>query len=558
MEGSFIINNKIDRSENYGIAITMKTCSFIIYFLYLIWSVPVGNAATDETIKMQLSWKHQFQFAGYYAAIEKGFYKDQGLTVELVEGGPGVICNERTLLAQVQYCNGTGSVVKQRIDGEAIVVLASIIQHSPAVLVTLKSSGLVTPKDLIGKRVEAFLAGEPIPEIKAMFQREGISLDRLISRENSLGIDALINKEVDAKYVFLTNEVYELDSLGVDYHVISPESYGIDFYGDALFTSELEVSEHPQRVKKFLAASIKGWEYAMANKAEIAQLIVQKYQTNKSYKQLVAEAEAIEKLMLHDLIPIGHINKAHWIATADTLKSMGMVKHGYSLDGFIYEQNDDAKYAGPHNFLTFLLSVTLLASLVLWVFNRKMSVEIKMRAEAQDQLSLANLSILKKAYTDELTGMGNRRSFYEQAEAEISLAKLDGSSLAALLIDIDHFKNINDQYGHSVGDEVLQKFGEVILQLVRANDVQGRIGGEEFAVLTTKTDLDGAKDLAERMRLAVEKIELISNSRIITLTISIGVTGFNAESDDIHTMLSRADKALYKAKGSGRNRVVNL
>ena len=541
---------------NHGIAITMKINSFIIFSLILLGSIPQGSAATDEVIKMQLSWKHQFQFAGFYTAVEKGFYKAQGLTVELLEGGPGIICNEETLTTRANYCNGTGSVLKQRVDGEAIVVLASIIQHSPAVLVTLKSSGLLTPKDLIGKRVETLLAGEPIPEIAAMFKREGVALDQLDNMENSLGIEALLNREVDAIYIFLTNETYLLDSLDVDYHVISPESYGIDFYGDALFTSEGELREYPERVEKFLQASIKGWEYAMANKHEIAQLILQKYKSTKSYAQLMAEANAIEKLMLPDLIKIGHINKAHWKATAETMKSMGIIKAAYSLDGFVYEPNDEVEYSWAHKFLIFFLCLAVLFSLVLCVFNRTMSAEIKARAEAQKQLSLANMFILKQVYTDELTGMGNRRSFYEKAEAEVSLAKLDGSPLALLFMDVDHFKRLNDKYGHDVGDQALKKLGEVILQIVRANDVQGRIGGEEFIVLTTKTDLEGATDLAERMRLAVEKIELVSGSSTIKFTISIGVSGFDASSDDIHSMLKRADKALYQAKDQGRNLVV--
>jgi len=534
----------------------MKTYSFRIYLLCFLWMISEAINASPDTIKMQLSWKHQFQFAGYYAAVEKGFYKARGLNVELLEGGPGVACNEEALLADVQYCNGTGSVVKQRIDGEAIVVLASTIQHSPAVLVTLKSSGLLTPRDLIGKRVETMLAGEPIPEIKAMFQREGVGLAQLDNRENSLGVDALLNKQVDAQYVFLTNEIYKLDSLGIDYRIISPKNYGINFYGDALFTSESEVSKHPERVKKFLQASIEGWTYAMANKSEVAQIILQKYQTDKSYDRLIAEADAIEKLMLLDLIEIGHINQARWLATAETLKSTGMVESGYSIDGFIYKQSEAAEYPVLLKYLVFFLFITFLASLVLWLFNRTMSAEIKVCTEARNRLSLANQQILKQAYTDELTGMGNRRSFYEQAEAEVNVAKLDGSPLSLLLIDIDHFKDINDRYGHAVGDEVIQNFAKVVLEIVRFNDVQGRIGGEEFAVLTTKTNLEGAEDLAERMRLAVEKHGQLSGSIAVKMTISTGVTGFDPCCDDINSMLERADTALYQAKDLGRNLVV--
>ena len=533
----------------------MKALIFVVFLCLLCTSVQV-NADPPHTVKMQLSWKHQFQFAGYYAALEKGFYKAEGLEVELLEGGPGVSCDEDVLLTQAQYCNGPGSLVKQRIDGEEIVVLASFIQHSPVVLITLEESGLSTPNDLIGKRVETQLGGVPIAEIKAMFQSESVSLDQLDNRENSAGLDALINGDVDAKYAFVTNEPQQLDSLGIRYNVIHPRSYGIDFYGDALFTSESETLNHPRRADKFLQATIKGWEYAIANKSEIARLIMRQYRTEASYDELLAEADAIERLMLPELVEIGHINKARWQATAKTLMSLGLVKKGFSLDGFIYDDPEQEDDAWLLKLLVTSLSIAVFLSLVLWTFNRMMSIEIKSRAEAQRQLKRVNKEILKQAYTDELSGMGNRRSFYEQAEAEISLAKLDNTQLAALMIDIDLFKSINDRFGHAAGDKVIQDLAAVILQIVRANDVQGRIGGEEFGIITTNTDLEGAKDLAERIRAAVESLDFAIDSSDMPITVSIGLTGLDPNIDDVNSLLARADRALYQAKHQGRNQVV--
>jgi len=533
----------------------MKTFFFNISFCFLL-VFSLVHAALGETVKMQLSWKHQFQFAGYYAAIEKGFYKDEGLDVELVEGGPGVVCNEDILLNGVQYCNGLGSVVKQRIDGEAIIALASFLQYSPVMLITLKDSGLFTPSDLIGKRVETLIGGTPIAEITAMFQFQGIALNQLDNRENSSGIDALINGQVDAMYGFATNEPYQLESLGVDYHAIYPRDYGIDFYGDALFTSESELLNYPIRVDKFLRASIKGWEYAMDNRPEIVRLILEKYSTHKTYGELIAEANAIEKIMMRDLIKVGHINKDRWQATAETLMAQGLVEQGFSLDRFVYRPKDKPDYAWLLKLLAVCLSIATLVSLVLWVLNRGMSDEIKKRTDALGLLSLANEEIREQAYTDELSGMGNRRAFYEQAEAEIHLATLDNKPLTALVIDIDHFKAVNDRFGHAAGDKAIQKLAAVILGIVRANDAQGRVGGEEFAIIATNTGLAGAVDLAERIRLAVETLKIKSGLNVIKLTVSIGVTAFNPEVDDIHSLLACADKALYEAKNRGRNQVV--
>jgi diguanylate cyclase (GGDEF)-like protein len=162
----------------------------------------------------------------------------------------------------------------------------------------------------------------------------------------------------------------------------------------------------------------------------------------------------------------------------------------------------------------------------------------------------------EKAYTDALSGMGNRRAFFEQGEAKLRLASGTDTPMSALMIDIDHFKSVNDQFGHAVGDKVIQGFAEIVLETVRDEDVQGRIGGEEFAIIASNTSLKQAEVLAERIRLAAEKVELLHEGKVIKTTISIGVTTFDPEQDDLSTMMLRADNALYHAKELGRNRVI--
>ena len=203
-----------------------------------------------------------------------------------------------------------------------------------------------------------------------------------------------------------------------------------------------------------------------------------------------------------------------------------------------------------------LLAVSFIAVIILWRKNSSLFVEIKIRSKAQKQLRLLNKEILKKAYTDALSGMGNRRAFFEEAEAKLKIAKLDQVSLAVLMIDIDHFKKINDQYGHARGDKFIQAFAKVVLSSVREEDVQGRIGGEEFALMAFNTSLEGAMDLAERIRLAAEAMELMHEDQVIKASISVGVAVFDPELDDLDSLLNRADDALYQAKELGRNRVM--
>jgi len=131
-----------------------------------------------------------------------------------------------------------------------------------------------------------------------------------------------------------------------------------------------------------------------------------------------------------------------------------------------------------------------------------------------------------------------------------------GKPLTIMMLDVDHFKNINDTYGHHVGDEVLQKLGEVCLRAMREIDVVGRLGGEEFAILLPEATAAQAQDAAERLRAAVAAMVMpLKQGSTLSFTVSIGVAELAAYNNDVAAMLKRADEAMYAAKRSGRNRV---
>ncbi len=167
--------------------------------------------------------------------------------------------------------------------------------------------------------------------------------------------------------------------------------------------------------------------------------------------------------------------------------------------------------------------------------------------------------LVRQARTDMLTSLPNRRHFLELAGLELSRANRYGNLLSVLMIDLDKFKSINDEYGHHTGDKVLVKFAEICRQTMRGMDITGRIGGEEFAVLLPETDEKHALDAAERLRLRVSEERMESaGGKPFHFTASIGVATLSPASCDIDILLSAADRALYEAKRSGRNRVVSF
>ena len=163
----------------------------------------------------------------------------------------------------------------------------------------------------------------------------------------------------------------------------------------------------------------------------------------------------------------------------------------------------------------------------------------------------------RQAHFDFLTGLASRAHFMELAESELARAARYGEKLSILMMDIDHFKQINDSHGHKVGDRVLKRLAEVCRETLRSVDIAGRIGGEEFAVLLPETDPAEALEVAERLRAAIAAASVpMEHGLPVKFSVSIGVTSVAPVGDDVGALLDNADRALYAAKNAGRNRVV--
>ena len=186
-------------------------------------------------------------------------------------------------------------------------------------------------------------------------------------------------------------------------------------------------------------------------------------------------------------------------------------------------------------------------------------VRTQIRRKRYTDYLRANLDhSLELAVTDQLTGLHNRRYMTGQLEALMRRSVAGGEPVAVLMIDIDHFKTVNDSFGHDVGDEVLREFAVRLASNVRAVDLPVRHGGEEFVVVMPDTDLEAARRVAERIRLHVagSPFRVMNGEELLTVTISIGVAASSGAGDSSHALVKRADEAVYVAKSQGRNRVI--
>lgn len=655
--------------------------------LILLAGWPLAAHALDA-VTLQLKWSHAFQFAGYYAAQEKGYYRDAGLNVSIQEANPGDDPLENVLGGKAQYGVGNSSLLLARNAGRPVVVLAAIFQHSPVVLITRRQGPLQGIHDLAGKR----LMIEPqSDELLAYLKQEGIPLSSIERVQHSFQPHDLIDGKVDAISAYVTNEPYFLDHAGFAYHAYTPRSAGIDFYGDNLFTTEQELRDHPARVKAFRAATLHGWQYAMAHPEEIVDLILAKYSQQHAREFYLFEAKRMASLLRTDLIEIGYMNPGRWHHIAETYADLGLLPRNYSLDGFIYNATAERDLtwfylaglllAIVSTFALYIhrinrrLTQALAASKedhellrvseerhrlladnatdVIWMMNldgrftyvspsvkklRGYSSDEVMQQSLEQALTATSIPIAKQAlgdsiaamaagkpfiefrgeleqpckdgstvwtevttsgmknaagefigilgvtrniterkqmedqvrqlaFYDPLTKLPNRRLLNDRLSQTMAASKRSGCYGALIFLDLDHFKPLNDQHGHGVGDLLLVEVANRLKHCVRETDTVARFGGDEFVVLVSELEADKT-DSAAQARLIAEKIRSsLAQAYLLTVkreddsdttlehhcTASIGIALFLDHAAGQDDILKWADTAMYQAKEAGHN-----
>jgi PAS domain S-box-containing protein len=298
------------------------------------------SAPQLETVKLQLKWFHAFQFAGYYAAKQQGFYADEGFDVQIIERSLEASVVEQVVSGQANYGVETSGIIVNYANGTPIIALAAIFQHNPLIFISKKSSGILGPHEMIGKRVMMYADDDGADEapLRALLHDAQISSQEFTLIPQSFNADDLISDKTEVISSYITDQPYYYKSHGTEINIINPQNYGFDFYGDLLFTSQEELIKHPGRAKRFRRASLKGWRYALKHPEELIQLIHNQYQSKSSLEHLRYEAKETSKLIAADLIPLGEIKSTRLRQVADFYHDLKLTKalSAAELDNFIF------------------------------------------------------------------------------------------------------------------------------------------------------------------------------------------------------------------------------
>lgn len=634
-------------------------------------------AAAIEQVSVRLDWKHQFEFAGFYAAEAQGFYRDAGLDVEIREGGPGISAVAEVAEGRADFGVATASLVLDRFRGAPVVAVASMMQHSPVGILVLRQPEIHSVLDLAGRTVAVDASNRD--EIRAYLLAVGIPNEQIqLVDQKVWTLDDLNQGRVAAKAVYITNEPWHIKGREHEYLLLTPSSAGIDLFGNLVFTHSAIVSDRPEVVKAFREATLKGLVYALDHSDELADLILARYNTQgKSREHLLFEAEEMRQLTRHDIVEPGYMSRDRWHHVVQVFASRGQLPADFDLTGFIY---DATPYKMPPWVLRTLagllvgLAAIVLVAVKLRDLNRRLRVEMAERAAVdakyrelvenanaivlrmdvngtvtyfnefaerffgyskeeilgrhvvgtivperendtdrdlaalvndilarpEDLGQMENENITKDgrrvwvrwankvlldaqgqpsgvscfgqditdsrkaqqiihtmAFYDPLTKLPNRRMLLDRLQLALTQSARNRHYGALLFIDLDKFKQLNDTYGHDMGDCLLVEVANRLQACVRDGDTVARLAGDEFVVLLE--DLDEAGDTARHQAetVADKIVRQLGHSYALgtidySAGASVGIAMFHDQEPSIDELFKNADRAMYAAKAAGR------
>jgi diguanylate cyclase (GGDEF)-like protein len=522
----------------------MYTKHLINALLSICLLIPFSSAAELTPVRVQLKWFHQYQFAGFYAAQSRGYFEQAGLAVELIEGGPSLDPVEQVMDGVAEFGVGNSSLVLDYQQGKPVVLVAAIFQHSPFIILARDDVGINSVVDLEGKT----LMGEThAAELLVYLISAGVDMSKvnLVPHTGDIqSLNAELQPPIHAATAYISTEPFQAIKANIPYITLSPRDLGIDFYGDSLFTTRAYADANPDVVKAMRDALSKGWQYARLHPDVIVNEILANYPTAKNRLSLTFEAHAINGLLDDEVVEVGYLSQSRLQKISSLFSKAGLTAGTRDLNGLLFQPTRKIPIWITYSIIALML-VSLLSIFVAMRFsrlNKQRLAEIELRKKLEEEL-------IEQARTDPLTKLANRRRFQEVAELELANTQRHDRNMCIMIIDLDNFKPLNDQYGHHFGDLCLQAVAKACLKGVRAGDLAARFGGDEFILLLPNTDQAAANAIKVRLQEYLQS-HPVTDGKLgpVSLSISVGIGFWQKNDKSFNDTLQRADRCMYDEK----------
>jgi signal transduction histidine kinase/ABC-type nitrate/sulfonate/bicarbonate transport system substrate-binding protein len=317
---------------------------FKFKFFILFSLLFINSSLYSENLKkitIQLSWFDQFQFAGYYMAKEKGYYKELGLDVEIIPFEFGIDIPKEVSDGKIDFAVGRETLILERTKNRSVVALYSLFQASPLILITTKESGINNINDFTSKNIMTTIDDSSEVSLKAMIISNKVNIEDLHFLKHTHNINDLLNGKTDVISAYISKAPFELKQRNIEHNIFDPKKFGFDMYSDMLYTSEGLINSDLNSVLLFKKASLKGWEYAYSNIEETTDTILKKYNSqNLNKDELIYEGKELKKLSYFNTVNLGEIKKDKIQRIYDLYNLMGLIPNPIDLDKFVFDLNN--------------------------------------------------------------------------------------------------------------------------------------------------------------------------------------------------------------------------
>ena len=348
---------------------------FIRSFIALVLACICQQVLATEKVTLQLKWEHEFQFAGYYAALWQGYYEREGLDVDIrsaaTPDGQFLSPLEELVSGRADFAIGGADVLIYRGQGYDLSVLAPIFQRSPGALFSLEKQPLLGVKQASQLRIAAIPSDDTSLEARAMFFMNGVDSKRVNFADAPVSIESLLNDKADAIVTYGISARIRAKELGLKLNSLIPSDHGIQFYGDMLYTRGQLARERPELAEKFLRATLNGWRYALEHRSDIATRIaetqpryVYQYDDVKTYNQQFAQL--IDDYTFYPVVELGHVDIKRWHRTYDILDRLGEIEKPYDPASLLFAKSSDSRVTPSTLLWAAAALFILLAGLVFW------------------------------------------------------------------------------------------------------------------------------------------------------------------------------------------------
>ncbi len=372
-------------------------------FLVVLGTILLSQSANAQNVslKLQLKWNHQFQFAGYYAAKINGYYESEGINLEILEGGKDISPIDMINSAKADFGIYDPEILFKSSKEHPLVAIFATLQSTPYGVFSLPESNIRRPSDLVGKKVMA-LNDQGWNIFKAIMLKEGISIKKTKIFPRNKDSEDIIDGKADAVITYITSQPTRLRAMGVDPVIMKPIDYGVDFYGDVVFTSRKFATDSPEIIEAFNRATRRGWEYALKHEDKMADYILTLPNVENrgiTKNNLLDEAKELEKLILPKFVEIGHMNAGRWHNMLQVYQDLNLASKSITLKDFLFESGVKKNKAW-FDILIYTLTVGsvlfVIAMVLNWSLRRRVLTQTSAlrkenedRKKAEERLELA-------------------------------------------------------------------------------------------------------------------------------------------------------------------------